>query len=311
MACRKWMSYLHFDSPADNLLFSMGSQNGIFACLASLFQEGDKIATTGVTYPGLKIAAKTLGIQIIPLSLKDNAFTRDSLDYVYKNHNIKGFYFIPDFNNPSGEQLSWECRKMIGDFCTEHSLPCIEDCIYSLFQPDPLPPISAFAKDQGIIIASVSKIMSPGLRLAIMRVPKQYASDISTTLYSMQITPPALMMQLFTRLVNSGRFDEIRGLRIRELIRRNQLFDEIFSGIRNNGHENSPIRWLSLPDSLKLSSMEFEDYMLKRDVQIFSAGRFVVGNTPIPRAVRISLISEHNESRYIEGLKILRSALSH
>ena len=125
------------------------------------------------------------------------------------------------------------------------------------------------------------------------------------TLYAMQITPPALMMQLFTRLVNSGNFDKIRELRIQELTERNRLFDEICKGCQTNGNPYSPIRWLMLRDKDRRTPSVYEREMKERGVQLFGAERFVVGTAEIPRAVRVSLISEHDVERFKEGLKIL------
>lgn len=305
MAARRWLDYYKIASSKENILFSAGSQNGIFAVLASQFKEGDKIATTAVTYPGLKVAAKILGIQVIPIPLFGGKLTRESLEYVDKNHNVKGFYFIPDFNNPSSEQMDIVTRRMIAAYCDKRQKLLIEDGIYSLFQPEPLPPITYYTKEYGIFIASVSKIMSPGLRLAILHVPEQFADAVSMTLYAMQITPPALMMQLFTRLVNSGNFDKIRELRIQELTERNRLFDEICKGCQTNGNPYSPIRWLMLRDKDRRTPSVYEREMKERGVQLFGADRFVVGTAEIPRAVRVSLISEHDVERFKEGLKIL------
>ena len=106
-ACIKWLGYFGIEAGKENILFSNGSQNGIFASMAALFKEGDRVATMPVSYPGIKSIAKILGIQLIPLPLADGeAVTQKALDYVVKNQKVKGFYFIPDFNNPSAELLT-------------------------------------------------------------------------------------------------------------------------------------------------------------------------------------------------------------
>ncbi len=307
-AAKRWLGYLKIDSDKEHIAFSTGSQNGIFSVLASLFKEGDKIATTEVTYPGLKMAAKILGIQVVPMPYYEGKLTRKSLEYVDKNYNISGFYFIPDFNNPSGERMDLETRKMIAAYCEEKHRPFLEDGIYTLFQPEPLPPISHFSKQYGIFIASVSKIMSPGLRLAVLHIPGEFRKPVADTLYAMEITPPALMMQLFTRLVNSGKFDRIRELRIAELVERNRLFDEICGDCDTVGNTYSPIRWLKLRENDKRVPTRFEQEMREKGVRIYSAERFVVGNAAIPKAVRVSLISEHDPEKYERGLRLLKES---
>ena len=306
-AARKWLSYFSLASSKEHILFSAGSQNAIFATLAALFQSGDRIATMPTTYPGLKVAAKVLGIHLVPLHLENGKITENVLQYAYKTQNVKGFYFIPDFHNPTSELLSVETRKLVADFSERENIPFIEDAIYTLFSPEPLPPISSFAPNQGIFISSTSKVLAPGLRLAVINCPTTAHSSIKESLYGMQIAPPALMMQLFTRIILSGRFDEIRRLRIADLEQRNQIFDEIVKDCENCGYFHSPIRWIPLPQNI--APAQFEALALSHNLQVYGADRFTVGSEPIPNAIRVSLISAERIEDYREGLHILRKLL--
>ena len=309
-AAVRWFEYYGLQTSKDNVRFSSGSQNAIFTILSALFSPGDKIATTNVTYPGLKVAANSLGIQVIPLPLFDNKISAKSLDYVVKNHDVRGFYLIPDFNNPSGELMNVDTRREIAEYINKKKLPLIEDSIYSLFLPKPLPPISSFSPDHGIMIGSVSKILSPGLRLAVIHIPKKYYAAVSNTLYSIVITPPALMMQLFTRIVNLGKFDKIRALRIEEVMERNKLFDKICTGFSSIGDSSCPLRWAFIPEGRGITPSIVEKELLDKGIQIYSAERFVVGSSDIPQAVRISLISEHNVDAYKSGLREINNYMS-
>lgn len=306
-AAKKWLSYFSISSSKEQILFSTGSQNAIFAVLASLFQSGDRIATMPTTYPGLKVAAKILGIHLIPLHLENGKITKEVLTYACNTQNVKGFYFIPDFHNPTSELLSVSTRKLIADFCEKEKKPCIEDAIYSLFMPTPPAPICSFAPTQGIFISSTSKTLAPGLRLAVIHAPKALHSAIKGALYGMQIAPPALLMQLFTRILLSGRFDEIRKLRIKDVEERNRIFDEIIKDCENIGNSHSPIRWVTL--SKQISPAQFEALALSHNLQIYGADRFTVGSEPIPNAIRISLISAQEMDVYQEGLEILQKLL--
>ena len=307
-AC-KWLTYFDLTAHKSHILYSNGSQNGIFATLAALFNKGDRIATLPLVYPGLKVAAKILGIQLIPLPLFDAKITLESLNYVYKNHNIKGFYFIPDHNNPTSQTMDLKTRQLIGEFCKTYQLPFIEDAIYTLFSPQPLSSITSFAPEYGILISSVSKVLSPGLRLALMHVPSNFYSSIRECLYAMHITPPALMMQLFTRLMLSERFDEIRRLRILELEERNLIFDQFCPHLSTSQSNHTPIRWITLPEHIHPA--QFEKLAYTKGLQVYSGDRFVVGNTPIPNAIRISLISAHSITQYKEGLCLLKELITH
>lgn len=289
-------------------MYSTGSQNAIFATLAAVFESGERIATMPTTYPGLKVAAKTLGIHLVPLHLENGEITENVLQYACKIQNVKGFYLIPDFHNPTSEFLPVNTRKLIASFCEKEKIPFIEDAIYSLFMPKPLPPVSSFAPNQGIFISSTSKILAPGLRLAVVHCPPTYYPALQESLYGMQIAPPALLMQLFVRIILSGRFEEIRNLRIRDLEERNLIFDEIIKDCENIGDFHSPIRWITLPP--KYTPTQFEAIALSHNLQVYSADRFTVGSEPVPNAIRVSLISTQQLDLYKEGLTILRKLLN-
>lgn len=306
-AATKWLSYFTLSSSKEHILFSTGSQNAIFATLAALFTSGDRIATMPTTYPGLKVAAKVLGIHLVPLHLENGKITENVLQYAYKTQNVKGFYFIPDFHNPTSELLPLSVRKLIAEFCEKEKLPFIEDAIYTLFMPKPLPPISSFAPNQGIFISSTSKTLAPGLRLAVIHCPTTMHANIKESLYGMQIAPPALLMQLFTRIVLSGRFDEIRRLRIEDLEKRNRIFDEIIKDCENTGDFHSPIRWIQLPANV--TPAQFEALALSHNLQVYGADRFIVGSEPVPNSIRVSLISAEQIEEYEKGLHILRKLL--
>jgi len=83
-AAEKWLSYFSLSSSKEHILYSAGSQNAIFATLSALFQSGDRIATMPTTYPGLKVAAKILGIHLVPLHLEEGKITKNVLQYAYK-----------------------------------------------------------------------------------------------------------------------------------------------------------------------------------------------------------------------------------
>ena len=123
----------------------------------------------------------------------------------------------------------------------------------------------------------------------------------------MQIAPPALLMQLFTRLVLSGRFEEIRRLRIEDLENRNRIFDEIIKDCENCGNLHSPICWIKLPTHI--TPAQFEALALSHNLQVYGADRFTVGSEPVPNAIRVSLISAERIEDYKQGLRILRKLL--
>ena len=124
-----------------------------------------------MTYPGIKTAAKLFGIHLLPIQWHSHELTEESIRYAAQNENIKGLYVIPDYQNPTSHTMSLETRRMIAAVAREENLLVIEDGINNLLVAEPLPPIASFAPEQVILISSLSKTVSPGLRTAFIHVP--------------------------------------------------------------------------------------------------------------------------------------------
>lgn len=306
-AAVKWLGFSGMPSSQEHILFSAGGQNGIFGILAALFSKGDRIATTPTTYPGFKLAAKALGIQLVPLTIKEGIITKEALQFVVRNENVKGLYLIPDFNNPTAETMTLPERKEIAQFLEEQQLPLIEDSINTLLVPEPQVPISAFTT-QGIFLSSMSKVLSPGLRLAVLHTPEKYYTCIKQSLYAMNIAVPSMMVSLASRLILSGKSEEIRMLKQKGIRERNELLNKILEKFDVKGGLHSPLRWLMLPD--KFTPDEFESLALVHGVQVYSASRFCVGATKVPNAVRIAVTAVPDIRDFERGAEILRTLLN-
>lgn len=91
---------------------------------------------------------------------------------------------IPDYHNPTACCMSVENRKVIAAIAKKYELFIIEDATYHLHNEKPLPAVASFAPEQVIYIASLSKSIAPGLRLAYVAVPSQFKEPISKASYN-------------------------------------------------------------------------------------------------------------------------------
>ena len=295
----KWLSKVGLHADPDDILFSGGGQNAIFAILTGLFHFGDKIGCNETTYPGLKSAAKLSGILLVPIV----DFSEASLDSVCKQNNLKGLYLIPDFHNPTTHVMSTDTRKVIANAAIKNNLIIIEDGINSLLREEALLPIAGYCPNHAIYIASLSKSLAPGFRLAFVLAPRQYQESISFALYNMNISVSNLLAQTAANLIQSGKSELILTERKKQIMERNQLVDQYLSDYELKGERTCPFRWLILPKPY--TSHFFEQLAKAAKVQVYAADRFLVGTGLREEAVRLSVISEEDTDTFIKGLQIL------
>ncbi|MBM7608954.1 DNA-binding transcriptional MocR family regulator [Lysinibacillus composti] len=296
-----------FETTVDHILFANGAQNAIAATLASLCNPGDRIGVDQHTYPGLKTVAALLNVQIVPIKSENYEMSPTSFEDACKNENIKGLYLIPDYHNPTGSLMSVENRKRIAVIAKKYNQFIIEDGSYHLLSKNPLPAVASFAPDQVIYIASLSKSLAPGLRLAYVAVPSQFKESIAKALYNLNITVSPLLAELAARLIVSNQFEVLIEGHQEKAIRRNKMVNQIFHKYICLGEETGIFRWLLLPG--KITGVEFETLAAREGVQVYAAERFVVGNSSPERAVRISVCAPKILEELEQGLLILKSLL--
>ncbi len=306
-AALQWIAKVGYQVETESVLFAAGGQNAIAAILASLFKAGDRIGTDPLTYPGFKTAAKMLGIQLVPLEWKENEITEEGLMNACRNDRLKGLYIIPDYHNPTTHTMSLTTRKMIAEVARKQNIIVIEDAINSMLKVNPLPPVAAFAPEQVIHILSLSKVISPGLRLAMVSAPEAYRQEINTGIYNQNITVAPFLLELSARLIHTKKADSIAAERREYTRQQNRIVNRYLGEFEVLGEESCPFHWILLPEAF--TGKSFEICARNEGVQVYSGERFLVGNSRAPGAVRISVTAARNPSEFEEGIKILRRIL--
>jgi DNA-binding transcriptional MocR family regulator len=296
-----------FETTVDHILFANGGQNAIAATLAGLCKPGERIGVDQHTYPGLKTVAAMLSVQLVPIKSENDEMSPTAFEYTCKNENIKGLYLIPDYHNPTAAIMSVENRKKIAAIAKKYNQFVIEDASYHLLGKNPLPAVASFAPEQVIYIASLSKSLAPGLRLAYVAVPSQFKESISKALYNLNISVSPLLAELSARTIVSNQFEVLIEGHQDQTIYRNQIVNTYLKDYACKGDETGIFRWLLLPGNI--TGAEFETLAAQEGVQVYAAERFVVGNSCPERAVRVSVCAPKTPEELEEGLIILKRLL--
>lgn len=303
-----WLERSGFHTTKDHIVLAAGGQNALTAALGTFFERGDKVGTDPVTYPGIKSAAKMLGIHLIPVQGENCEMREAGIRYAVQNENIKGLYVIPDYHNPTAHIMSLEGRRTIARLAREEKLLVIEDGLNNLLEEKPLPPIASFAPDDIVYLSSLSKTICPGLRTAFVHVPDRYRQELITTLYSMNISVSPLLATVSAGLIEDGTADEIIEERKKEIRRRNLFLDEMLADFATDGDPGSPLRCLHLPEPF--TGRSFELRAREAGVQVYGAERFAIGNRPAPRMARLAVTSPPSMEKFSEGVARLKKVLT-
>lgn len=302
-----WFGRSGFRTDEGRILLAAGGQNALMASLGAVFPRGSRVGTDPLTYPGIKTAARLLGIRLIPVRGENGEMTEEGIRYAALNEKIRGIYLIPDCHNPTAHTMSLERRGQIAQTARKLDLVIIEDSINNALGEIPLLPVAAFAPERVICLASLSKAISPGVRTAFLHVPDAYRQELINTLYAMNIAISPLLATVAAGLIEEGIADEIVAERKTEIAQRNQIVDEILGAGRADGASASPLRYIRLPKGC--TGRLFENRAKAAGVQVYGTERFSVGNRIFEEAVRLSVTTPGTPEELAEGIRRIRTLL--
>ena len=294
-------------SNPEQLLFASGGQNALSAIFCGLFRPGDRIGIDPLIYPGVKGSAKLFGIQLIPLRQENGEISEEGLTAAYKNKGIKGIYVMPDLHNPTNHIMSQSCREMLARKAKEYDLLILEDGINSLLLEHPPTPIAALAPEHTIYMLSLSKTILPALRLAYLHVPMRCLAPLENALYHLNLSLSSLLLELATRLILSGKLEELFAARRKGILARNHLLDKILKDYTALGDENCLSRWLLLPEGI--TGIAFEQLARQHGVSVYGSERFAVGKEAPVAAARLAVCAPESIEELERGLIILKQLL--
>ncbi len=165
----------------EGLIVTTGSQQALDLIGKTLISPGDKVIVEGPTFLATIQCFRLYGAQIITAPVDEHGVNTDALAALMAEHKPKFVYLIPTFGNPSGATLSLERRLRVLELSKQHQIPVVEDDPYGDLYFGEAPPPSLLAlsaqvpgsRDLLIHCGSLSKVLSPGLRVGWMIAPPE------------------------------------------------------------------------------------------------------------------------------------------
>jgi 2-aminoadipate transaminase len=165
----------------DGLIVTTGSQQALDLLGKTLINPGDKVIVEGPTFLATIQCFRLYGADMITAPIDGQGVQTDTLEALIAEHKPKFVYLIPTFGNPSGALLSLERRKRVLELAVKYQTLVVEDDPYGDLYFGDAPPPSIYALSDSVpgsreLLAhcgSMSKVLSPGLRVGWMIAPPE------------------------------------------------------------------------------------------------------------------------------------------
>lgn len=167
------------DVAPDQLIVTTGSQQALDLLGKTLVDPGSKAIVEGPTFLATIQCFRLYGADLVSAPVDGDGVQVDKLEQLIVEHRPRFVYLIPTFGNPSGAMLSLARRKRVLELAVKYQTLIIEDDPYGDLYFDAPPPPSLLAltaevpgsRDWLVHCGSLSKVLSPGLRVGWMVAP--------------------------------------------------------------------------------------------------------------------------------------------
>lgn len=302
----------------DRVQITSSSQQGIDVCTRVLVNPGDVILTSSPSYLGALQSFRSYRADI--RGVKHNAdleaFQQSYEDVIAQvreeGKQIKFLYMIPDFQNPSGESLTLDERKMLVALAQKYDFLIVEDSPYRelRYEGEHIPTMYSLDPDRVIHLGSFSKIFAPGFRLGWAIAHPEILDKIYVCKQSLDLCPPIFDQYVAAEFLASGRLDQ-NLLKSIELYKGKRdlllgLLEEYMpEGVSWTHPEGGLFLFLTMPEGF--DAVKFYDKALDAGVA-YVAGEFFHPDGSGKNTMRMNF-SFMSPEKITEGVKLLAKLL--
>lgn len=303
----KWLEPMFGQLDAGQLVVCPGAQAAIAALILALTEPGDVILAEPMSYPGLRAAATQFGRHLIAVEADTHGMLPEMLEEACRRHKPGLVYLNPTLQNPTAITVPERRRRELAGIAQRCNVRIVEDDPYWLLADAAPPPIARFAPEQVYYISTLSKCLTPGLRVAFVLIRNPHERErFLVALRSFALMAAPLTAALATQWILDGSADGLmEGVR-KEARLRHRMARDILAG-RYGGAGDGLHVWLELP--AYWHSPELARAANSEGIAVTPAEAFATGGISV-NAIRISLGSIKDRGRLQAGLQRLSHLLA-
>ena len=307
----QWLEPMFGVLDSEQVVVCPGAQAAIAALILALTQPDDVILAEPTSYPGLRVAATQLGRRIIAVEADKHGMIPKMLNQACCQHKPGLLYLNPTLQNPTAITIPQRRRKELASIAKRCNVRIIEDDPYWLLADAPPPPIAAFAPEQVAYVSTLSKCLTPGLRVAFVLIRDPHERErFLAALRSFALMTTPLTAALATQWILDGSAARLmEGIR-KEARLRHWMARDILAG-RYSGAGDGLHVWLELPgywNSSQLARAADREGIAITPAEAFATDKG--SGSGSVNAIRISLGSIKDRERLQAGLQRLSHLLA-
>lgn len=226
------------EASSESILIVSGGLQALQLISVGLLKRGSTIFHETPSYLNSVHVFQSAGMNLFGIPLDNEGIRCDSIGSLKRQHNAALLYTIPNFHNPTGTLMSERRKIELVEICQKESIPIIEDDVYGDLWLDTPPPKPLKANDkQGnvLYIGSVSKTLSPGLRIGWIVGPEPVIERLADIKMQTDYGSSSLSQYAVAKWLSSGLYgNHLKEIKVELSFRRKlaiQILKKYFSEI--------------------------------------------------------------------------------
>ena len=305
-----WLRPVLGDVDPGRVLVCPGAQPALAAAFGTLASPGDVVLTEALAYPGIRGAAAQLGLRLAGVAADAEGLLPEALEEACRKLRPKVLCCVPTIQNPTTATMPPARRRAVAEVAQRHGLAIVEDDAYGLLPSSPLPALTSLAPGIGTYVATVSKVISPALRMAYLVAPDaRDAARLGAAVRANVLMASPLLTGVMTAWVGDGTAGTVVSAIRRESAARQKAAREILPAGSFDAHPEGLHLWLRLPP--RWDRRDFVARLRRQDgLAVVPSDAFAAAaDRAPPDAVRVSLGAAPDLARLKKALQAVAAAL--
>lgn len=298
-----WLKRVGVNVDPGELLIVPGCQGGLAVAFLALCRPGDVVLHEALTWPGLRATAAQQGLRCAPVPVDEWGVVPDALDAACREHRPRLFYTMPTLHNPLGIVMPAERRRAVAEVAHRNGVTVVEDDVYGFLLDEPVPPLRSVLPEQTIYITSLSKSVSPGLRVGYLVPPPPLLPLLAGAIRSNFLMTSSVATAVASEAIVSGAAAEAADRQRQEARIRQRLARDILDGLDLQSHPAAFHGWLALPAPWR--GDDFVAALLARGIAVTPGRAFGTGGSEGAGHVRLCLCAIADRQRLATALRIV------
>ncbi|MEV6560178.1 PLP-dependent aminotransferase family protein [Nocardia sp. NPDC051756] len=268
------------------VLIVSGAQHGLAVTAMATLRPGDVVAADALTYPGFKVLANALHLEVEPIPLVGNVSDLDAFEELCATRRVRAVYAMPTMHNPLGSVTTANHREQFVEIARRHDLLIIEDAAYAFLAEQTPPPLASLAPERTVYVSGLSKNVATGLRFGFLAAPTDLVPAIERAIRATTWNTPAVMTAIACRWLEDGTVARMEEQKRDDAKARQAIARDVLTGLPYIGHPSSYFLWLPLTEDVRADQLAAA--LMRERISVSTAEPFAT-SANVPHAIRLAL----------------------